>query len=190
MPNGSRLYRLRQVTALMTACSSFGSWSYRARSRHLRSTASPPTVCAARRRGTAAIPRRARRRNTRRCQLCAADPARVRHHGVPRPRTCRHPTARRHTSGAAQAGGSHDPIWDYPLRATHHIGIGFAAGCVQIGLQFLSIRQSLEPRVLRPGHLAVRCSPYRPDPRFAHSRGRRCCWCFSWRRSSPASCAR
>ena len=62
--NGCRSCRSPRAAAPMTACWSSCSWSYPARLRPSRSTASPRIGCAARRRGTAATRTQALRRNT------------------------------------------------------------------------------------------------------------------------------
>ena len=73
-------------------------------------------------------------------ELRAADPPRVRHFCVPRPRAGRHAAARRHASGAVDRRIT-DPIWD-SLYAPLVVGIGAVADRLN-RLQFLTIRQFL-----------------------------------------------
>jgi hydrogenase-4 component B len=80
-----------------------------------------------------------------------------------------------------------DPIWDW-LYAPLVAGIGIAADRLN-RLQFLTIRQFLS---LVFGALVILLLVLAVWSGSAISsfRARRCCWCWRWRRFSPASCAR
>ena len=122
------------------ACWCSCSSSPRRRSRPPSSIGSPPMRCAARRRGIAAFPTRARRRNIPR-KASPADPSRLRRLRVSRARERRHAGARR------DAGGAFSP-------ASRAISCGtrfMRRSCARVGavatrlnhLQFLTIRQYL-----------------------------------------------
>ena len=120
-------------------------------------------------------------------ELRPADPPRVRHRRLSRPRAasrCRRPATRvRRGSWSRCAIRS-------GKRSTRRsaAGVSFAAERLN-RLQFLTIRQFLS-LVFAPSSSCCWCSRYGPDRRSSPSRARRCCWCCCWRRCSPASCAR
>ena len=172
----------------MTACWSFCSWSCRARSRPSRSTASPPTGCAARRPGIAAIPdrepgdaiHRDRALPSRSAACSAPCVFRAREHvEMPPPGDTRagaaHGRAARSDLGCALCADRrrrrHRRRPAQPSAVSDHPPISHA---------WSSARWSF----------CSWCSPYGPDPRSRHPGRADAAGAGCWRRSSPASCAR